>query len=791
MRPRTFSDAEDMLPSRVADPMKGKSVIPKSRPAWPLWLFLFVLFSVVVRALLPWAVGSTIEGVGGALLGRTISVEDVDLEVLAGRAHVRGLRVGTPLPMGDKAESNSTRLATPANDVLSIHTLVLDLDWLRVLALEICLARVEAAAPHLRVPLGPQGWPTPLVLDAHRPQWIRPWIARVEPWLRDLRTPVRVGRVGARDMRLELVTERGRFPGAIDILVRNFEIHALRVEAGQLDAETLTASDATVAVDVFDSRTEKSPVPPPTYPTVRLIEDFLAVEGDRIRVVSGHDILIEVRRAGEVLRARVDAVLNDLSYAAHHSTAVEADIVVGEGSLELAGRAMPLPPSYAGALRWQTLDIAALARFADLALPIDLERGDSDGAMQASLSVDVDSAIAAFELSGEAEVRGIDVRGETETFEARVRRMHLNAERLVGTVDWLGGGLGPLEADFERIEIDGPEARLDLPVLNLAQIDIAEWIPDDLEKLLATARIAVADARVDDGVIEAHDTRVNPPMNTKLSDVKVAVAGFDWPELDAERVHVSARASGGGGFDLAGSLERGAGEMSGVVSHMPLPGFSGYAVEISGFEIVDGQTSVDSNLVLGSERAALEGTLTLHRLDIEAEEGLFANVFGPPLEVGLALLSDDKGDIRVPVVLEYEYGTELSVWTIAWASLRAALQGGIGSSLGDVAGPDGRIPPQRFPPGEATLDDKTDDRLAKLAAALERHPDLIVAFVGHTAPSELPNAGAEEHKALATRRAAALRDGLVQRHGVDPQRVSARPGEESAPEASLELSLRR
>lgn len=756
---------------------------------WRPWVVVVVVACAVVRALLPWTVERTIEGVGGALVGRGVTVEDVDLEVLAGRVHVHGLRIGGPRFPGAEPAASSAAPGAPESPVVSVDTILTDLDWFRLLALEISFARIEASAPRVHIPVGPQGWPTPLVLEDHRPEWTRPWIARAHRWLREFPAPVVVRRLGVRDLRLALATDHGPVRGAVDARARGIAIESLRFEAGRADADGLELSNAKIAMNVQGLGADKSPVAPPAYPTVTLIEEIFAVGGDRIRTASARDVAIEVRRGKETLNAQVNGVLTNVVYEPGHPIAVEAEVALDDGSVRIKGRATPYPPAYSGALRWKALDLAALARFADLVLPVDLARGGSDGAMQADLSADVDSAVVTFEFAGDAEVREIDVHGEAATFEARVHRVILKARRLAGAVDWGPRELGPLEADFERVEIEQPEAQLDIPVLNLAQVDVADWIPADLEKLLADARMTVSELRVDGGTLDANDTSVEPAMHTKLSDVQLSVVDLRWPELDARRMHFSAKEAGGGGFDLAGSLKGGVGQMSGTISRIPLPGFSGYAVEISGFQLAAGDTSLDSNLDVEDKEATLQGTLTLHRLEIEAAKGLFAKVFGPPLKVGLSLLSDGDGNIRLPVVLKYDYGTKLSFWTIVWASLRASLQGGIDSALKGVVGPNGKIPPMPFPPGQAVLDDAVDERLAALARALKRHPDIDITFVGHTGPKELSDAGPEARNALALRRATALRERLLERNGTAPQRVAARAGGESAPEVTLQLSM--
>lgn len=752
------------------------------RRRWPRWVLGLLVSTLVVRMALPWIAVRAIERVGGALLGRTVAVADVELGVLAGRLQVLGVNVGGPLGRESGAGEEP---------IVVVDEIVVDVGWLRLLQLELAADHLSVAHPRLRVPQTAEGWPTPLVLPENRPPWIRPWIERSNRWVRRLRWAFAMDRVEVRGAEATFATDHGPVRGALRAEVGSVAAIQLAFEAGRVEVAAAGVEDANLDLEVTGLGPEPEPrPPPPSYPSVEIVREVLAIEGDRVSELSLRGVRFRVEREGRSVEGTVSGRVRDIVVAPGHAVAVETAVTLGEGSVAVEGDLTPVPPTYRGGLRWKGLDLAALAAFAGLDLPVDLEQGASDGDMRADLTADVDAARIRFELSGWADVSEIRVRGETDSFDARVASARVAARRLAGTVDAATPELGPLVADFEQIQVERPRARVDVPVLNLAQIDIADWIPDDIEELLAEAEMDVGELRVVDATVDAHDTSITPPMRTELTDVDVEIRTLRWPELDAERIHVAASEAHGGGLDLVGSLDGGVGTMSGVVSRMPLTSFSGYAVEISGFQIVEGATSLDSSVAIDGDNARLTGNLTLHRLDIDAAEGLFASVFGPPLEVGLALLSDDNDDMGVPVVLDYEYGTDLSIWQIVWASLKAALQGGIATALGGAAGPDGVIEPVSFEAGRATTE--AGDRLGNLADALRRHPTLAVGFVGHSGPADrevLSGADDAEVEALALRRATTLRDRLLSDHGIDPSRVAARAGDPAEPSVTVELSL--
>ncbi|WP_111497027.1 OmpA family protein [Marinobacter bohaiensis] len=82
-----------------------------------------------------------------------------------------------------------------------------------------------------------------------------------------------------------------------------------------------------------------------------------------------------------------------------------------------------------------------------------------------------------------------------------------------------------------------------------------------------------------------------------------------------------------------------------------------------------------------------------------------------------------------------------------------------------------------FPTNSATIDDRYDDQLRRVADFLEEHPDTVVEVGGHT-----DNTGAASYnQTLSQRRAEAVADRLVETLGVDADRVSARGYGEAEP----------
>jgi len=110
----------------------------------------------------------------------------------------------------------------------------------------------------------------------------------------------------------------------------------------------------------------------------------------------------------------------------------------------------------------------------------------------------------------------------------------------------------------------------------------------------------------------------------------------------------------------------------------------------------------------------------------------------------LALLRDPKGDIQLPIPLEYgEQGASAGIGTILLGALKAALTGAVTSPIKAVGAllPSGgaaqiSFDPIPFAPGSAEPPADAAARLAPLAALLQQRPSLGLAVLGSAGPED-------------------------------------------------------
>ncbi|MFU8856616.1 MAG: DUF748 domain-containing protein [Deferrisomatales bacterium] len=231
-----------------------------------------------------------------------------------------------------------------------------------------------------------------------------------------------------------------------------------------------------------------------------------------------------------------------------------------------------------------------------------------------------------------------------------------------------------------------------------------------------------------------------------------------------------------------------------------LPPLSPYSGTYLGYAVDGGQLSLDARYRIehgkldGENRIFIDQLALGRRIESDRAAGL-------PVRLAVALLKDRKGEVRLelPVTgrigdLEFRLGSVAgqalrTLFITAEASPFALLQSRFGwaEDMGSIG----------FAPGSAELSPAEQEKLRKLAAALDDRPALRVALLGFVDPERDPDAyrealsreermkwvpvrtvvGDPELRSLAEARAAAVRAFLVGQEQVDPARVVLKSGD--------------
>jgi len=190
---------------------------------------------------------------------------------------------------------------------------------------------------------------------------------------------------------------------------------------------------------------------------------------------------------------------------------------------------------------------------------------------------------------------------------------------------------------------------------------------------------------------------------------------------------------------------------------------------------------------LQGTRINASNQIILNRLEL-GQPMLSEQAVGVPTKLGLALLRDGNNVIELNVPVngdladpEFHVG---KVMMRAFADLltkAATSPFALTGTLADIAGLGGEQMHQvSFAPGGTELTAISTRKLAALAQVLNQKPELVLSIRGAAAPEADTGAGAQAPGAFAGSRAMALRQLLVNTHGVSPKQIFVRAPETDA-----------
>jgi len=244
------------------------------------------------------------------------------------------------------------------------------------------------------------------------------------------------------------------------------------------------------------------------------------------------------------------------------------------------------------------------------------------------------------------------------------------------------------------------------------------------------------------------DRTATPFVSVRLDTLAVEVDGLAWPERRLRRLALDAETADGSPVTLRAEGRVGDLEARLDAEHVALPPFNPYAQAFAGYAIVNGTSSLHADVTTSPQALHADTRLVLHDLTLETDRGghPFADRFGLPVALSLALLRDVGGDVTLdfPIDVDRESGARVDVGTTIAGALRRALVNALASPLrilGAVVTAGGEVEtfdPAPIParPGRTDPTGAGRDRIDALARVLVERPTLAVTLTGRAGPAD-------------------------------------------------------
>lgn len=394
--------------------------------------------------------------------------------------------------------------------------------------------------------------------------------------------------------------------------------------------------------------------------------------------------------------------------------------------------------------------------------------------------------------------------------------------------------------DFWAKVTISPEKKLNLATLVKERPESGEGAG---AKALGEAEAAVVTVRkvqLANGRIEFNDRSLSPGFTSNMSEMAGFIDGLDTrATADPARVELQGKHDGSAPLTLTGTIsprpDNFQAQIQLALTGMDLTTVTPYTAKYLGRTTDKGKLSLDLRYLidrkqLTSENRALLDQFTLGRTVESAEATKL------PIGLALALLTNRKGEIHLDLPVsgsldDPEFSLARTIWKMVFNLIAKAVTSPFAllGSLIPHGSPDLQL--VSFSPGGDELGAAEEEKLATMVKVLEDRTGLKVDLIGYAAPEtdgqflaapgaesgpaksgrggekslpapELakqprePRVVAEELQNLARRRANRVRDYLLQRGQIDPERVFlvepkiAPEEEKDKPGARVEIAIK-
>ena len=257
-------------------------------------------------------------------------------------------------------------------------------------------------------------------------------------------------------------------------------------------------------------------------------------------------------------------------------------------------------------------------------------------------------------------------------------------------------------------------------------------------------RLQFGDVRIQDGFIRFLDRSVQPAFSQDLSRLELTVTGFGNQPDRRAKVALQSVVGGDAGLDIRGELNAlGAPtfvDLVGELRSFKLPSVDPYVTSNIGWVIKKGELQYKVRFKLEGDQLSAENEVVVGQLQVAPASGgdEVKRRLGLPLGLIVALVKDQKGDIRVNVpvagtVNDPKFRLGDAIWTAVknvLANVVTAPFKAIGRlfsrAIEKVEEP--KVDPVTFAAGSSVLSPAMEDHLIRVADVLRRAPFVNLAL---------------------------------------------------------------
>ncbi|MDP4547976.1 DUF748 domain-containing protein [Marinobacter sp. MDS2] len=442
--------------------------------------------------------------------------------------------------------------------------------------------------------------------------------------------------------------------------------------------------------------------------------------------------------------------LGELSHRTDEPAAYELSTrLASGGQITAKGQLTPTPFNFEAALAGSGIALVAVEPYIQLGANVAV----SDGLLSFDGNLDLDGQDAPVTgtFSGSAQVTDFDLRlpdQEGELVAWQLLRLapvefNVNPARLeIGTVTLEQPSLNVVREkggahNVERIVKSAPDAQTPEPSGDGATSGQAGGEPEFIFR--------IGELLVEGGSVGYTDRTLNPVFTTRFEALSGSVSGISNVPPQQGLVNLRGELAGGAPVTFRGTLGAlGTDETSDLkltMDGLALPVLSPYLGRYLGYTVDAGKLDLELDYQITGTNLKASNHLVLDQMRL-GQSVASKEAVNAPVKLGLALLTDQQGIIKVDLPVEgdmtnpdFRIGQVVMRTFVNLLVKAAASPFSMLGSLADFAGFSseelGRV---SFVPGKIALADGEAEKIAALAKALNDRPDLLLSIRGAATP---------------------------------------------------------
>jgi uncharacterized protein involved in outer membrane biogenesis len=438
---------------------------------------------------------------------------------------------------------------------------------------------------------------------------------------------------------------------------------------------------------------------------------------------------------------------------------------IANGTIGLDGDVGILPPSYSGKFTWSNLPFPPLLLASLPEMAAWLRSADSSGELRIDTDIPGFRGPPSIRISGRSTIESLSISDPgNKELSVGWKQLEVVMNEAVIPIPNGAKSLPATKLDFALIRLVDPKINYTHPATalnallgsssstNASNATSASMSnpPSPPSSGSSPVEAKIAQLELTGGSIEVNNTTVQPTAVSTVSGLSISLQGVNYPDPSVDKISIQAILPTNSMLSIDGTLKPGnVGSYTVSLKSLDLPPFSPYA-GAAGASLDSGQISVTTKLNTQGSLMQIDSDLVLNSFGISLRDpSSFTRMFGVPIDLTIALLSDPSGDIKLTVPLRVdEKGSTVSFGPVIASALKSAILGAISTPLKLLGGSFGgksasspgtfSITPIKSPAGSPDLDSSASGRVEGLVKLLAQRPAMGLMLRGRTSTDDRP-----------------------------------------------------